>query len=449
LIQNCFSKADVYFEMTGTKDGQLKDQLHNFIRKFERVFYPNILLSLKTPATWNDAFRLLTEEIKKIPKSKKIILFFDELPWLSSRKSDFMQNLDYFWNTEWSQLTQLKLIVCGSAASWMLNHLINAKGGLHNRITKSLLLKPFTLCETKLFLKHKGFSLSNAHVLEIYMIMGGVPYYLNLLDQTRSIAQNINDLCFQKDGILYNEFDRLFKSLFDAATINLAIVKEIAKFRYGISFSELTKKTDKKVGGRFQERLNELESTGFIQKFLPYGRTKRDHFYKVIDEYSLFYLKWIDELNKGIHFANEENYWGKIMHSSNWHSWSGYAFENICYKHIDKITQKLDLTHVRCRISHWKYQATSLDMQDNGAEIDLLIDRDDNAITICEIKYTTNPFVIDKNFAKNIMNKTDVFQSQTKTTKQVFLTLISASGIKKSSWTNDIIHNVITLDDLF
>ncbi len=449
LIQNCCSKVDVYFEITGIKDGHLKDQLHNFIRKFESIFYPSMPFSLKTPATWNDAFRLLTDHIKKIQKSKKIILFFDELPWLSSRKSSFMQNLDYFWNTEWSHLSNLKLIVCGSAASWMLNNLINAKGGLHNRLTKSLLLKPFTLSETKLFLKHKGFALSHAHVLEIYMVMGGVPYYLNALDPSKSVVQNINDMCFQEDGLLYNEFTRLFQSLFDASHVNLLIVKEMAKVRYGISLAQLAEKIDKKVGGRFHERLEELESTGFIQKFIPYGRSKRDSFYKVIDEYSLFYLKWIQELNDGVRVTNKENYYNHMMNSASWHAWSGYSFENICYKHIDRIMKALDLSHVPCRLSHWKYQPNPLDIKDSGAEIDLLIDRGDNAVTLCEIKYTMKPFVVDKSFAKNIMQKTDVFQVQTKIKKQVFTALISASGVAKSAWTDEIIQKIVTLDDLF
>jgi hypothetical protein len=449
LIQNCCSHTDIYFEITGIKDGHLKDQLHNFIRKFEQIFYPTIPLSLKTPATWGDAFRLLTEQLKNVPKSKNIILFFDELPWLSSRKSNFMQNLDYFWNTEWSHFENLKLIVCGSAASWMLNNLINAKGGLHNRLTKSLLLKPFTLLETKSFLIHKGFALSNSHVLEIYMVMGGVPHYLNALDSSKSVIQNINDICFQQDGLLFDEFTRLFKSLFDASHMNLLIVKEMAKSRYGISLADLTERTGKKAGGRFQERLEELESTGFIQKFLPFGRAKRDSFYKVIDEYSIFYLKWISNLHNEIKIVNKEDYYSKIIHSASWHAWSGYAFENICYKHINKITRALDLDHVGCHISHWKYNASPLNMKDNGAEIDLLLDRDDNAITLCEIKYTSNPFVIDKNFAKNIMQKTDVFQLQTKTKKQIFTALISASGVTKSAWTDDVIQKIVTADDLF
>jgi uncharacterized protein len=447
LVQQCCSHEGLYLECTGIKDGKLKEQLDNFIKKFANVFYPGI--SLQAPKTWKEAFELLTFQIKNLSKSKKIVLFFDELPWLASRKSDFMQNLDYFWNTEWSRLPNIKLVVCGSAASWMLNNLINAKGGLYNRITKSILLEPFTLSETKEFLEKKNFKLSNRQVLDIYMVMGGIPYYLNHIDKSKSIVQNINDLCFKKDGLLYGEFPRLFKSLFEASELNLHIVKEIAKYRYGVQFTRLVEKVGKKAGGRFSERLAELEATGFIQKFLPYGHKKRGYFYKVIDEYTVFYLQWIAEIVEGKAIPKEMDYWSKVIKSPSWYSWAGYAFESVCYKHIDKIIYALGLSKTGCFVSFWRYQVSSLDLQENGAQIDLLLDRDDGAITICEIKFTSNPFVIDKTVAKDLVRKLDVFSEQSKTKKQLFLAIVSASGVKENPWSQELVSGIVDLDNFF
>ncbi|HQS93152.1 MAG TPA: ATP-binding protein [Alphaproteobacteria bacterium] len=444
-IQQCLSHAGVYFECTGTKDGNLHDQLLNFIKSFESTFYPK--LSLKTPKSWREAFELLTLEIKKYPR-QKIVLFFDELPWLATRKSGLIQSLDYFWNTAWSKCPHVKLIVCGSAASWMLSHLINAKGGLYNRVTRPLLLEPFTLSETKDFLAQKKIKLTEKQILELYMVMGGIPFYLNQLDSTKSIAQNVNDLCFKKEGLLYGEFNRLFRSLFESAELNQQIVKIIAQKHYGISFSELSKKVGKHAGGRFKDRLYELEAAGFIQRFLPFGRKKRDHYYQVIDEYSLFYLKWIADLVQGKELPKGADYWARILKTPQWYPWAGYSFETICYKHVDKIITALGLNGIGCFVSHWSYKGDPKQKED-GAQIDLILDRDDNAISLCEIKYTTHPFVIDKTYARNLLHKIDAFEKNLNQPKQLFLTLISASGLKKNAWSEDLIHHTVELKDLF
>jgi AAA+ ATPase superfamily predicted ATPase len=450
LIQQCSKDAGFYFECTGIKDGKLQAQLENFIEVFAKRFYPG--LTLQRPKSWKEAFQLLTDQVEKMPQLK-LIIFFDELPWLASRRSEFMETLDHFWNTKWVHFSNLKLITCGSAASWMLNNLINAKGGLHNRITRSILLEPFTLEETKEFLESKNVSLSNNHILSLYLIMGGIPYYLNHIDRSKSISQNINEICFKKDGLLYGEFPRLFKSLFEAAELNLQIVKEIAKHRYGISFTSLVENMGKKAGGRFKERLEELEATGFIQGFLPYGKNKRGHFYKVIDEYTFFYLRWIEELVSGKILPKGIDYWEKIRKSPAWFSFAGYAFESVCYKHTDKIIEALNLSGIGCFVSHWQHRAKRANKANmeigQGAEIDLLLDRSDDAITICEIKYTSSPFVIDKTVAKNLMQKTEVFQKQTKTPKQLFIAIITAVGLTENIWTKELAVDSVSLDDLF
>lgn len=446
LIQQCLSKKEVYLECTGLKDGNMQDQLTNFIKSFQIIFHPH--LSLAVPKNWREAFELFTQEIKQIPKSKKIIFFLDEIPWLATKKSKLLQNLDYFWNTQWSKMPNFKLIVCGSAASWMLSKLVNAKGGLHNRLTKTILLEPFTLSETREYLRSKNIHLSEKQVLDIYMVFGGIPYYLNQLHRSKSISQNINDICFKKDGLLYSEFPRLFKSLFDAADLNLMIIREIAMHRYGTSFKDLVKKIGKTAGGRCSERLSELEAAGFIQKFLPYGRKRRDHYYKVIDEYTMFYLRWIDEIANGKEVPKSSNYWVQISNMSTWQSWAGYTFEGVCQKHADNIVRKLKLDAVGCLIGSWKY-IPPYHQKEDGAQIGLLFDRQDGAISICEIKYSSKVFNLDKDYAKKLLQKIDVFQKQTKTKKQLFLVFVTTLGLKRNVWSEDLVHDVVALEDLF
>lgn len=444
LIHQLFSKKGVYLECSGLKNGTMHDQLTNFVLMIQKEFYPNI--SLERPKSWKEAFTLLTKQFEMIPNKKKIILFLDELPWLATKKSKFLQEFDYFWNTVWSRMANLKIILCGSAASWMLDNLIHAKGGLYNRITKTIRLDPFTLGETKALLESNGFKLTHQQVLELYMVLGGVPFYINQLQKDKSISQNINDLCFTETGLLYSEFDRLFKSLFSAYEENLSIVKQIAQYRYGIGMSDLTNKLGKKPGGRFGERLHELEAAGFVQRQMPFGRKQRDSIYKIIDEYTLFYFQWINEVIGKI--PKNTNYWHQISKSSSWQAWSGFSFEMICFKHIDKIIQALKLEQMGCLISTWKFIPKQGEKK-QGAQIDLLLDRNDNAITICEIKYNSSLFSIDKNYAKNLANKIEIFEKESKTPKQVFLAMVTASGLKKNIWSEDLVHQSVELKDFF
>lgn len=443
LVRNTCSKKGVYFECSGLKDGTFEEQLANFSRKFSDIFYPG--LALQTPKNWREAFELLTTEIKKIPKKKKVIVFMDELPWLATPRSKLLQNLDYFWNSEWSLLPNFKLIVCGSAAAWMLNHLINAKGGLHNRITRSILLEPFKLDDTKRFLESKKIKLSEKQIVDLYMIMGGIPFYLNQLEKSKSLVENINSICFEKDGLLYSEFPRLFKSLFNSI-IYAEIVIEISKHRYGISLIQLLKNLSKKPGGRFLSRLDELEACGFIQSFLPFGREKRDKFYRVSDEYTLFYLRWIIEIVEGKIIPVGINYWQKISKSPSWYSWAGLSFESVIFKHADKLINVLGLGKIGCSISFWSYHPK---LGEEGAQVDLLIDRDDNAITICELKYSNQNFVIDKNYGQILMKKMSVIETQLRTKKQLFIAMITASGLKKNLWSNELINQSIEISELF
>lgn len=443
LIHQTLSNKGIYLECTGTKDGKMRDQLKNFMFTFQSIFYP--ALSLQTPKNWHDAFTLLTNEINKQSSTQKFIIFLDELPWLAAKRSKFLQELDYFWNTQWSRIPHVKLIVCGSAASWILDNLINAKGGLHNRITRTVLLEPFSLSETNKFLRNLGVKLTAQQVLEVYMVMGGIPFYLNQIQKDKSVTQNINDICFMKEGLLYSEFNRLFKSLFEAHELNLKIVREIAKYRYGIPFNELAKKLDKTAGGRFSNRLYELEAAGFIQKLLPFGKEKRDHYYRINDEYIMFYLHWIEEVAGKI--PQNSHYWLKTSKSASWKSWAGYAFEIVCSKHINKVINALGLNQISCLVSSWKSIPTT-DKKEPGAQIDLLLDREDDAITICEIKHSCSEFIIDKAYAKNLMNKLDVFQKNTNTKKQIFLAMITTKGLKKNAWSEDLVNNVVELKDL-
>jgi uncharacterized protein len=281
------------------------------------------------------------------------------------------------------------------------------------------------------------------------MAIGGIPYYLNGIKKHFTATQNINNLCFRKGGLLFDEFDKLFKSLFNEADAYIELIRLIAEKRYGISRHDLEKKCKlSKKGGTLTERLKDLEEAGFILSFLPLWHKTRGVYYKVIDEFSLFYLRWIEpERNTLMKTEKKSNFW-KLKHKTpTWNSWAGYSFEAVCYKHIELIRHSLDIPD-GSRTGVW--QATpKKGSKQVGAQIDLLFDRDDGAITLCEIKYSTNPFVIDKEYARKLLNKKEVFIKRTRTEKKILMAIIAANGVKDNYYADDLISGVVTLDDLF
>jgi AAA+ ATPase superfamily predicted ATPase len=449
LIQDFYTKKKdaVCFHSTGLKDGNLRDQIKSFTQVIGKTFYNGAELQEKS--TWMDVFEQLTEAINKLPKNKKVILFFDEFPWMASKRSKLIQALDHYWNRYWSINPKIKLIVCGSAASWILEKLIHNKGGLYNRITYQIELNPFSLSESKTFLWEKGIKLSEEHVLKIYMVMGGIPLYLDQVEKGLSADQIIDSLCFTKRGLLFNEFDKLFQSLFEHFDIHKELILLISENIYGISQVELMNKSSKSVGGRLKKRLQELEDTGFIESFIPHQHKEKGIYYRIVDEYILFYLKWIAPVTNSIkRYDKEAGYWLSKSKSPSWKSWAGLAYEAICFKHISPIRKALHIPP-GVEIGSWRYVPRKEKFQDQGAQIDLLFDREDGAITICEIKYNEQPFTIDKEYAQKLLNKANVYKQQTGTRKDIFIAMITKNGLKPSMYSEEIIHAVVTIKDLF
>ncbi len=447
LIKHYFGKKKcIFISITGIEKGSFLKQREECCKQISDAFYDGA--TLEVPADWFKMFELLNKAITKLPTDRKVVLFFDEFPWLATPRSRLLQALEYYWNQYWSNNKRIRVIICGSLASWIIKNIINNTGGLYNRVTYRLKLEPFNLFETKAFLKTKGIRLNDEQVLSIYSVLGGIPLYLEQVKKGLSADQNIEKICFNKNGLLIDELQGLFKSLFSDAEIYIKLIREIAKHRYGITKSGLAKRLGIVQSGRLVERLQELEDAGFIISFLPYQHREKGMYFRIIDEYTMFYFRWIEPNLRSIkQFAKSTRFWLELAHSSAYKSWSGYAFESICYKHIAQIMEKLSLNASALPYT-WKYIPKQGNLE-RGAQIDLLFDRNDGAITLCEIKYTEAPFIIDKQYAEILNRKTVIFQEKTKTSKQIFFTMISAKGIKKTLYSEEIIHGVVILEDLF
>lgn len=438
----CQHKRCIFFRSSGVRDGSLSIQLAKFAEEMNTTFFNGGY----TPAfeSWHDAFSVLTGVITKLPQ--KVVIFLDELPWMATPKSDLLEALDYYWNRYWSENKYIKLIICGSAASWIIDNILHNTGGLHNRVTLRLPIEPFTLKETKEYLKYKNIRYNDEQILKLYMCLGGIPFYFKFLDKGLSAIQNINNLCFSRKGTLYDEFDMLFASLFNSHEVHEKIIRILAEKREGVSRADIEKQSDYK-GGRLSKRLNELEEAGFVTKFTPWKK-ERGIFYKIIDEYSLFYLNWIvpktaNHATKSI----DDAYWETLSQSAAWKAWSGYAFEAICFKHIDAIKKALNIPS-GSEVSSWRY-IPDASSNLSGAQIDLVFDRPDGIVNLCEIKYCKTPFAIDKKYAHLLLEREKTYKRVTKTTKQIFHSIIASSGLKKTLYSEEIIASVVKLNDLF
>jgi AAA+ ATPase superfamily predicted ATPase len=431
LIRNYF-KDEIIFEITGLYKGTPKDQLENFRNELDKNFN---FLETKKINTWLAAFQVLENVIKSNESKKKRVIFIDEFPWIASKGSKFLMAFENFWNQFASQQKNLIIVICGSAASYMVKNIIKNKGGLHNRLTESIRLLPFTLKETASYLKANQVKYSLYDIAQLYLIIGGVPHYLNKIKPTESVAQNIDRLCFQQNGELAIEFNMLFASLFDNSEKHLLIVKTLATSLRGLTRNELLEKTGLPSGGDTSSKLEELIQSGFMEEYTFYKNKSHLKRYRLTDEYSQFYLKYISK-NK----QNGPGTWINIQKSQSFKSWSGFSFENLCLKHLQSIKKALGVASIYTQSSSWN---------NKNAQIDLLIERDDNIINLCEIKFLNNDYQLSKNDYSNIKNKLFEFEKDTKTRKTIFVTLITTFGLKPNEYSNELINKTITLKDLF
>lgn len=444
LVKELF-EGQFTFRITGKDNVSTKEQLTNF------NFALNDQLGVDAHAqNWTEAFHLFQKALEKRPESPKII-FFDELPWFDTHSSKFISALEHFWNDWASYRNDIKLIACGSATTWMLDQVINSRGGLHNRVTHNILLSPFNLHEVELYFKSQGFCYERPEIIECYMAVGGVAYYLSLFESDKSVAQNIQQLCFTRGGELTEEFERLFKSLFKKADNHLAIVTALKNKGKGMTRLELLDATHLPNNGKFSQLLRELEQCDFIRSYSPFGKSKKEVMYQLIDPFCLFYFKFMH--NKG---AFLDNYWIKMQTTAEYNSWCGHAFEIVCLHHINQIVKALGIDGSINTPCSWSYRPTAKVMEDenadedlkHGTQIDLLIDRSDKSISICEMKYCDGEYEIDKAYDNHLAHRLKVFKKVTKTNKTLIPTFITPHGLYNNMYARKISREVMG-DDLF
>ena len=438
FLVNQYFKNKLEFKVTGAYGQPKKVQLRNFADELNRRSEKE----WANPKDWIQAFNYLRNYIEELSDDEKHVFFIDEMPWLDTHKSGFLPAFEYFWNDYGSSKDNLVFIICGSATSWMVDNLANNKGGLFNRQTCRLYLEPFTLAQTREYLLAQGMSWSEYDITECYMIMGGIPYYLSLLENDLSYVQNIDNLFFRKKAELWDEFEHLYRTLFVNSDKYVQVMECLSEKRSGYTRNEIAEKTGLAANGKLTKILENLINSGFVRASSFYGNKKKATLYQSADYYTNFYFRFLRN-NHG----KDEHYWSKALDIPSRRSWAGLTFEQVCKDHIDQIKKKLGISGVLSEEYIW-FTRGDEDLGTSGAQIDLLIERRDRIINICEIKFSSDEFIIDKEYDHKLRNKIEAFKRNTSTKCGIQLTMITTYGVKNNKYSS-IMGNQITLEDLF
>lgn len=435
-----FFKEQIVFEISGAKDEGRAQQIENFFGEYLKRTKGQRETSV--PKTWQKAFSHLADYLHGLPPTtSKHVVFIDEMPWLDTVKSGFVSALEFFWNQHVSKMEHVILIACGSASSWIRKNLILSRGGLYNRVTQRLKLMPFDLHESSLFLQSLGIKLTQYQVLELYMVMGGIPFYLKEIEKGKSATQVIDELCFSPQGLLYDEYLQLYHALFKNAAPHVTIIEALAAQPQGMTQTDLTNKT-KLAASTLSRTLEELEECDFIALYPPFLNRKKDGIYKLTDPYSLFYIKFVQP-HKG---SSGGRVWEQLSKQGTHAAWSGYAFENICMMHIQQIKSALGISGVYTNHSAWNFKGNDTLP---GTQIDMVIDRADQVIHLCEAKFTREGFAVNNAYAAQLRQRKAIFKQATLTNKAVFTTLLSTYPALQNKYYLEEIENEVTMDKLF
>lgn len=421
---------------TGLPKGDYQEQIKNFCMAIVQGFN----VDYKECSNWMEVMRYLAETIANDLNytNRKKVIFIDEMPWMDTPKSDFLMSVEWFWNAFASARNDIYLIVCGSATSWITSKILRNNGGLYGRLTNQIYLERFTLKECEEFYQQKGISMSRTEQLEAYMIFGGIPYYLQYLKKELSVAQNVDMLCFSKRGILKKEYENIYRSMFKNHKAHIKVVEALASKSMGMTKKELCEKAKMPESGSTTTVLQELVDCGILNEYKQVGKKNKGKMYQLVDFFTLFHIRFMRENH------DEEQYWTKNMNTPAVNSWLGYAFERICFSHIQEIKSSLGISGISAKVSSWKSSINS-----GGAQIDMVIERADKVVNICEMKYCQNEYVITSEYAKNLRNKIATFAEETKTKSAIHLTMITPFGLKKSSENKNMAQSEVNIHDLF
>lgn len=435
LIRRYFK--DTYdFSFVGKHDMPKEEQLREFAKALQTYSQSAFLPILQN---WNEAFECLQKILDSSKKKDKKVVFFDEMPWMDTPKSDFIAALENFWNGWAAMRDDILFIACGSATSWMVDKILHNQGGMFNRITQKIYLRPFHLCEVEQYLDEHHFNWDRYQIAQCYMILGGVPYYLTLLNRQLSLLSNIDELFFTNaHAMLRTEYNELYSTLFKRPENYLSVIKTLIGRKEGFTRKEISEKT-KISGSTLTKVLTDLEQCDFILPYARYGNSKNNTIYRIKDFYTLFYYKYVNGID-----TKDAHYWTHLANSQQVTSWQGFSFELLCLIHLDEIKRALGIDRILNDASSWRSKMP----EGSNTQIALVIERADRNINLCEMKFANGLFAIDKDYEQKLRERISIFRAETKTRCSTRTTLVTTYGVFKNKH-QGIVDDEVTLDDLF
>lgn len=432
-----FFEGKFDFKFVGGHNLRTREQLRSFskaLKKYSKKKYPEF-------EDWFEAFDALEEYLESLPVERKKVVFIDEMPWMDSKRSNFVSALENFWNGWANGQYNIVLVATGSATSWMVDKLLKNRGGLHNRITRRLYLAPFTLKETEEYLRKRRTTWDRYEMLQCYMVTGGVPFYLDLIEPRESLAKNIDRLCYEEDGVLSKEFDELYNAVFPVADTYISVVRLLSEHKKGLTRKEIGVKIGLN-GANLTRILSNLDKCNFIGRRAQFGNKKNEAIYRLIDFYTLFYFKFIEK-----NLSLDSAWWTHHLGSSSISAWQGLTFEIICMEHHRQIKNALGISGMATSVSTWRCYP---DAENNlpGAQIDMIIDRADRMINLCEMKFSLNAYNISAEYERKLRDRMWLFDLKTKNKKPLVHTFVTTFGLGEGKH-HGIVHSEVTMDDLF
>ena len=443
LIDQVF-KGKIVFRHAGLSPVELQNLSgRSPMQKQLKHFYTSLIgqgmKKNKCPSDWFEAFLLLEQFLEDKDNGKRMVVFLDELPWMDTQRSGFITAFEGFWNTWACHRDNLMVVVCGSATTWIIDKLINNHGGLYDRVTYEIKLSPFTLAECEEFFKQEKVKMSRYDITTAYMMVGGIPYYLNYFEPGKSLPQNTDHIFFNKEAKLKYEYDRLFTSIFDNPDIMRSIVEALSKKNSGYTRSEISELSGYTAGGTLTNALSALIASDFIEKYVPFGMSKREEHYKLIDPFCIFYNRFAKN-----HTSLNESFWMMNHATQSIVSWRGLAFENVCFNHIPQIKAALGISGIVTEQSAWSKREDDKE----GTQIDMIIKRNDNIVNMCEMKYYSTDFMVNKKYYAVLRNRQELLEKEIPSKMVIHNVLITTNGLKYNEYSG-IFDNIITLDELF
>ena len=438
FLVDSFFDGKYDFSFVGGNRLTKEKQLRGFAKSLKKA---DGMASMPKFNDWNEAFDALEEYLESLDADRKKVVFIDEMPWIDTPKSEFVEALESFWNAWGARRSDILFIASGSASSWMMDKLVDNPGGLHARITNNIYVRPFNLAETEEYLRSRRIVWDRYQILKLYMIFGGIPFYLSLLDPSKSMIENVDRMFFRKNGEMRVEFDELYNAIFSNSGSYLEVVEALYKNKSGMTYSQISNAV--KIGGaKLSKILKNLERCDFILSYSQFGNKTRGTIYRLTDFYTLFYYKFVASAD-----TKDEQWWQHNYNSRSVESWQGMSFELVCMTHLSQIKQRLGISGISTSVSSWRFKSEE-GSAERGCQIDMVIDRGDHSINLCEMKFCQSRFTISSDYEKSVRERMQMFKEKTGTRKSLFCTFVTTFGVADGAH-HGVVDSEVVADDLF